>query len=87
MTLSDSRSKLILSGGIFRKLMASIPFGFCISGMMGGTQLRNKAKLTCLKKGCALTSEAPARDPSRRFSSLTNNLRIKLLQLLDNDTL
>jgi len=34
------------------------------------------------KNGCPLTSLAPALDPSRRFSSLTNSLRIRDLQLL-----
>lgn len=35
-----------------------------------------------LKKGWDLTSEAPAREPSRRISSLTRSLRITLLQRL-----
>lgn len=34
------------------------------------------------KKGCALTSEAPARDPRRRSSSLMRSLRISDLHRL-----
>lgn len=34
------------------------------------------------KKGCALTSEAPAREPRRRNSSLMRSLRMRDLQRL-----
>lgn len=83
ITSSDSRSKLKLSGGIFLKLSASIPLGFCTSGVIGGVQCLSKAKLIDLKKGCALISEAPARQPSLLTSSLCNNFRIKFLPLFD----
>lgn len=45
---------------------------------------RNRAHCVDLKKGCPLTSEAPAREPNRRFSSFTNNFLIKDLQLLSS---
>lgn len=60
-----------------------MPFGFCTRGVIGGLQCLSKAKLTDLKNGCALMSDAPARHPSLLFSSLCNNFRIKLLPGLD----
>lgn len=83
ITSSVSRSKLKLSGGIFLKLRASMPFGFWIRGVIGGVQCLSRAKFIDLKKGCALISEAPARHPSRLFSSLCKSFLIKLLQLLE----
>lgn len=50
---------------------------------MGGCSCRNKAKLTDLKNGWALISDAPALDPNRLASSLCNNLRISPLQADD----
>lgn len=82
-TSSVSRSKLRFSDGIFLKLRASMPFGFCTKGVIGGLQCRSRAKLIDLKKGCAFMSDAPARHPSLLFSSLCNNFRIKLLPELD----
>ena len=43
---------------------------------------RRSAQVIGLKKGWFLTSEAPAREPSRRISSLIRSLRITDLQRL-----
>lgn len=44
---------------------------------------RSSAHWVLRKKGWVLTSEAPAREPMRRSSSLISNLRIRDLQRLE----
>jgi len=51
-------------------------------GMMGGWLWRRRAQEVERKKGWALTSEAPAREPRRRSSSLMRSLRMRDLQRL-----
>ena len=64
----------------FRKLGVSTPWPWW--GMIGGFMCRSRAHCVVLKKGAVLMSEAPARDPSRRVSSLINSLRMMALQRL-----
>jgi len=45
---------------------------------------RISAHCVVLKNGCALMSEAPARAPNRRFSSLISSFRIRDLQMLSH---
>src|SRR5690242_1155193 len=73
------RSTLSLSLTL-RKLTVSIPRPWC--GMMGGFMCRISAHCVVRKNGCVLMSDAPARAPSRRFSSLIRSLRIRDLQRL-----
>lgn len=77
---SENMSKLLLSF-IFLKLTASIAFEG--SGVMGGVICRNNAKLTGLKNAWDFMSDAPARDPKRRFSSLCSNRWIRFLQFFE----
>lgn len=49
---------------------------------MGGFEWRSRAHDVVRKNGAVLMSEAPARDPSRRVSSLMRSLRISDLQRL-----
>ena len=86
MALSFSRSKLMLSC-ILRKLMASIPLGWLMLGIMGGSQCRSKAQLMVLNHACCLTSAAPARQPSRLCSSLWSNFLTNDRHELDVDWL
>jgi len=46
---------------------------------------RIKAHCVVRKKGCPFTSEAPARAPRRRFSSLIRSFRIRDLQRLEKE--
>ena len=46
---------------------------------------RRRAHRVSRKKACVFTSEAPARDPMRRVSSLMRSLRMSDLQRLGND--
>ena len=47
-----------------------------------GFECRSNAHCVVRKKGCDLTSDAPARDPSRRSSSLIRSFRMRDLQRL-----
>jgi hypothetical protein len=51
-------------------------------GMIGGLEWRRRAQEVLRKKGWFFTSEAPARDPRRRSSSLMRSLRMRDLQRL-----
>src|SRR4051794_21964283 len=62
------------------KLTASVPFPML--GIIGGRVWRSRAHWVVLKKGCVLTSDAPALEPNRRFSSFTSSFLIKDLQIL-----
>lgn len=63
-----------------RKLIVSIPRPWC--GIMGGFVWRSSAHCVWRKNWCALTSDAPARDPSRRSSSLMRSFLMSDLQRL-----
>jgi hypothetical protein len=63
-----------------RKFTASVPFPTV--GTIGGRMCRSKAHWVDRKNGWAFTSDAPALDPRRRFSSLTRSFFIRDLQLL-----
>ena len=71
---------MLLESWIFLKLTASAPCPCC--GIIGGWQCRRRAHWVFLKNGWALTSDAPALEPSRRFSSLHRSLRINDLHRL-----
>lgn len=64
-----------------RKLMVSIPRPWL--GIIGGFEWRRRAHEVLRKKGWPFTSEAPARDPNRRDSSLMSSFRINDLQRLN----
>lgn len=64
----------------FRKFNVSMPRPAL--GTMGGFMWRIRAHCVVRKKGCALMSDAPARAPSLRFSSLMRSFRIRDLQRL-----
>lgn len=66
-----------------RKLMVSTPRPWL--GTMGGFIWRIRAHCVVRKKGWTLMSEAPARAPRRRFSSLMRSLRIRDLHRLEGD--
>lgn len=66
----------------FQKFTVSVPARpWC--GIMGGFIWRISAHCVDRKKGCVLTSDAPARAPRRLVSSLINSLRIKDLHSVD----
>lgn len=69
-TLSFTWPKLIVS--VARPLF----------GIIGGFICRRRAHWVVRKKGWVFTSEAPAREPIRRSSSLISSLRIRDLQRL-----
>lgn len=48
---------------------------------------RKRAHWVERKKGCVFTSEAPAREPIRRSSSLIRSFRMRDLQRLEKDKL
>lgn len=64
----------------FLKFRVSMPCPWC--GTIGGFMWRINAHWVVRKKGWVLTSEAPARAPRRRFSSLMRSLRTRDLQRL-----
>jgi hypothetical protein len=72
--VSVEKSKLIDS----RRILKQDPSSGCVKeGIIGGVWFLNSAQLVAFNSGCDLTSEAPARDPSRLFSSLTRSRFIK----------
>ena len=81
LTLLAPRSTLALSFTL-RKLTVSIARPWW--GIMGGFMWRRRAHWVARKKGWVFTSEAPARDPRRRISSLIRSFRISDLQRLES---
>lgn len=63
-----------------RKFTVSIPRPWL--GTMGGFMCRISAHWVVRKKGWPFTSDAPARAPSRRFSSFMRSFRMSDLQRL-----
>lgn len=79
-SLPAPRSTLSLSFTVLKLTASASPLP--VLGIIGGFECRSKAHCVVRKNWWLLTSEAPALEPRRRFSSLISSFRMRLLQLL-----